>query len=73
MENTKEKPKVVSTAKACDMLGCSRTTFYNKYKRRLTAFTDKSQWQCLYLLSEVEELVKNLEAPEVLTDFELIE
>jgi len=72
MEN-KEKPKVVSTAKACAMLGCSRTTFYNKYKRRLTAFTDKSQWQNLYLLSEVEDLVANLDAPEILTDFDLIE
>jgi len=72
MNATDEKPKVVTTEKACEMLGCSRTTFHQKYKKRLTQYTTANKHKNLFMLNEVEDLVKSKDEPQVLKNFELI-
>ena len=53
---SKKKVKVVLTTKACQMLKCSRTYFYNNYKKLLTVMPGVDKKNCVYLHSEVKAL-----------------
>lgn len=73
MNTSTEKPRVVTTEKACEMLGCSRTTFHQKYKKRLTQYTTQNKHKNLFMLNEVEDLVKSKDEPTVLKEYEIVE
>jgi len=73
MSEQADKPKVVTTKKACELLECSRQTFYKRYRHQLKPYMTQSEWQNLYMLSDVEELMKSKDRPEILKDYELIE
>lgn len=61
-----QKTQVVDKFKACDILCCKHTEFYNKYYNELKAFSfkGKDKRKPLYPLDKVMEIKANLELQE---------
>ena len=51
------KLDVVTLKKACEMLDCTRVTFYKNYEKQLTKI-DKHGRNRLFILTEIENLVE---------------
>jgi|GEM_PF-6054745 len=56
------KINVVTTEKACEILGCSRMWFYTTHKQHLTPIKEKLKLKKLYYEHEVLELKENMGA-----------